>query len=59
MLGAPIPENEAARQAALDEHDVVDTEAEASFDALTRLAAHVIGAPMALVSIITRPRTGV
>jgi PAS domain S-box-containing protein len=56
MLSAPIPENEAARQAALDEHEVVDTEAEASFDALTRLAAHVIGTPMALVSIITRDR---
>ena len=56
MLAAPIPENEAERQAALDEHEIVDTEAEASFDALTRLAAHLIGTPMALVSIITRER---
>ncbi|HEX2873028.1 MAG TPA: histidine kinase dimerization/phosphoacceptor domain -containing protein [Polyangiaceae bacterium] len=56
MLCAPIPENEAERQAALDEHEIVDTEAEACFDALTRLAAHVVGTPMALVSIITHER---
>jgi PAS domain S-box-containing protein len=56
MLCAPIPDNEAERQAVLDEHEIVDTEAEASFDALTRLAAHVTAAPMALVSIITRER---
>lgn len=56
MLPAPVPENEAARQAALDEHEIVDTVAEASFDALTRLAAHLIGTPMALVSIISQGR---
>ena len=37
MLAVLIPENEAARQTALDEREIVDTEAEASFDALTRL----------------------
>ena len=56
MLCAPTPDNEAQRQAALDEHEIVDTEPEASFDALARLAAHVVGTPMALVSIISHER---
>jgi PAS domain S-box-containing protein len=42
--------------AVLADHDIVDTAAEASFDGLTRLAAHVIGTPIALVSIVTAER---
>lgn len=46
------PADEEARLAALREYDVLDTPAEAKFDDIARLAAHVLGSPIALVSLI-------
>jgi GAF domain-containing protein len=44
------------RLAALAEYCVLDTAAEAEYDDLTRLAAHVCGTPIALVSLVDRDR---
>jgi two-component system sensor histidine kinase/response regulator len=56
MKYAPIPANEAARLRALLDYDVLDTPAEAAFDALTTLAAHIAGVPIALVSLVDADR---
>jgi CheY-like chemotaxis protein len=47
---------EAMRQAELESMGVLDTEAEAAYDELTRLAASLFEAPIALVSLIDRDR---
>ncbi len=49
---APLPSDEAARLDALRSFAVLDTAPESAFDDLTRLAAHVCGTPIALVSLI-------
>lgn len=51
-----IPDNEAARLSPLDSYDILDTAAEVSFDALTRLAAHILDVPIALVSLVDEER---
>ena len=48
--------DEAPRQAALDRLHILDTVPEQAYDDLTRLAAAVCDAPMALVSLIDRDR---
>jgi PAS domain S-box-containing protein len=48
--------SEAARLAALREYEILDTPAEASFDALTRLAGQICGTPMAAISLIDHDR---
>lgn len=52
----PIPHNDAERIGALQAYDVLDTPKEMSFDALTRLAARIFGAPIALVSLVDEDR---
>ena len=52
----PIPQNDAERIDALGAYDVLDTPKEMSFDALTRLAARIFGAPIALVSLVDEDR---
>jgi diguanylate cyclase (GGDEF)-like protein len=44
--------DEAARLAALDRYDVLDTPAEEAFDRVTRLAARIFRTPMASVTLI-------
>ena len=56
MQSPPIPENEAARLAALRTYELLDTEAEQAFDDLTAVAAHVMGTPIALVSLVDGER---
>ena len=56
MKAPELPSNEAARLAALRSYDVLDTDGEASFDALTRLAAAILEVPIALVSLIDTDR---
>lgn len=53
---APLPENEEARLEALHRYNVLDTAPEEVFDDLTRLAAHICGVPVALVSLVDANR---
>ncbi|MDP3237035.1 MAG: ATP-binding protein [Myxococcales bacterium] len=50
------PENEAERLSALRSYRVLDTEPEPAFDDLAQLAAHILGTPIALVSLIDTDR---
>ncbi|KQQ84631.1 histidine kinase [Xanthomonas sp. Leaf131] len=52
----PIPVNDALRVEAVRRLGVLDTEPEAEFDDIAWLAAHVSGAPMALVSLLDADR---
>ncbi len=56
MKTPPIPPSETERLAALRRYGVLDTPAEAAFDALTRLAAHLLKVPIALVSLVDADR---
>ncbi|WP_326520283.1 PAS domain S-box protein [Xanthomonas sp. 3075] len=53
---APMPANDALRVDAVRRLGVLDTEPEAEFDDIAWLAAHVTGAPMALVSLLDADR---
>jgi GAF domain-containing protein len=50
------PEWERARLAALRRYNILDTPTEAEFDDFTQLAAHVCGAPIAVINLIDRDR---
>ena len=52
----PIPSNEADRLTALRDFALLDTPPEPAFDHLTRLAADLLGAPIALISLIDEKR---
>ncbi|MFL5803822.1 MAG: GAF domain-containing protein [Roseiflexaceae bacterium] len=56
MHVAPLPPDEAQRLAALHQYDILDTTPEEGFDDLTRLAAHICGTPIALVSLVDTNR---
>ena len=56
MKPAPVPANDPERLSKLAEYAVLDTPAEADFDALTELAASLLGVPIALVSLIDANR---
>ncbi len=55
-MQASLPDNEDARLQALRDYQVLDTAAEADFDDFTRLAAHICGTPVALLSLIDSDR---
>jgi PAS domain S-box-containing protein len=55
-LKPPLLENEAQRQEALESYQILDTPPERTFDDLTRLAAFVAGAPVAMVSLVDKDR---
>lgn len=56
MKAPEVPENEAARQAALDQTGLLDTGPEERFDRLTGMARSAFRVPIALVSLIDRDR---
>src|SRR5215469_10564001 len=53
---APLPAEEEERLRELDRYGVLDTEPEDTFDDLTRLAAYVCEAPIALISLVDAGR---
>src|SRR5262245_9654643 len=56
MVAAPLPANEAARLAALESYDILDTAREQAYDDFTTLAAQICGTPMALIGLIDARR---
>ena len=52
----PIGENEAARYAAVERTRLLDSDSETDFDDLARLAAEVLGASIALITLLTPDR---
>lgn len=56
MEVAPLPENESQRLEALNRYAILDTQPEAAFDDLTRLASCICQAPVALVSLVDAKR---
>jgi len=56
MITPEFPANESKRQAALDQLRILDTPPEARFDRLTRMAARLLDAPIALISLVDRDR---
>lgn len=56
MLTVPMPPDELTRLAALRALGVLDTEPDAEFDAITRLAADLFEVPIALVGLVDDDR---
>jgi len=56
MLPAPIPPDEVRRLAALHRLKILDTPPEERFDRITRLAARVLGVPIANITLIDEVR---
>lgn len=56
MRSPDLPLDEAERGRVLADHGILDTPPEATFDALAELAAQLLDAPIALVSLVDRER---
>lgn len=56
MSRAPTPPGEDERLAALHAYGILDTPPEESFDALTRIAAYICKAPIAVINFVDRDR---
>jgi len=56
MHPAPLPSNESSRLARLLSLGVLDTVPEERFERITRLAAHILGVPIAAISLIDTDR---
>ena len=54
--GTIAPEGEAARLAALRRYRILDTDPERAFDDLARLASHICGTPIALITLVDADR---
>jgi PAS domain S-box-containing protein len=52
----PLPQDESARLNSLCQYEILDTDPEAEFDNLTRLAASICDTPVALISLVDAER---
>ena len=55
-MKTPIPKNEAKRIKVLWQYEILDTVPEEIFDELADLAAHICGAPIALITLVDENR---
>jgi len=55
-VDCPFPENEPLRLQAVRSYEILDTDPELEFDALTRVASHTFSAPIAVVAIMDADR---
>jgi diguanylate cyclase (GGDEF)-like protein len=55
-MRAELPKNEAERLEALRSYDILDSGAEQAYDDLTRLAAYIADAPVAMISLVDEHR---
>lgn len=56
MIIPPTPANESERLRELQSLDLLDTEAELAFDDIVKLASHITGCPVSLISLIDKDR---
>ena len=56
MIEAGKPGNEKARLEALHQLEILDTEMQPEFDAFVKLAGHICGTPVALISLVDTER---
>jgi adenylate cyclase len=56
LMKAPLPADEAERIAELHDYHVLETGSEAQYDDLVRLASHICGTPIALISLVDSQR---
>jgi len=56
MESPGLPLNEAERLQCLEEHQILDTPPEPAFDNLVELTAHILDAPIVLVSLVSAER---
>ncbi len=56
MIAAPIPENEAARQKALESYDILDTPSENDYDEIVKLASEICQTPISLITLVDMQR---
>jgi len=56
MPAAPFPENEAQRLEAVRDLNLLDTPPEERFDRITRMAARVLGVPIAIINLLDEDR---
>jgi diguanylate cyclase (GGDEF)-like protein len=56
MPPAPIPDNEQERLAALCSYEVLGTSMESVYDNITKLAAQILGCPIAAISLVDADR---
>ncbi|MBC7499544.1 MAG: sensor domain-containing diguanylate cyclase [Herminiimonas sp.] len=55
-MRCPLPEDEPQRISAVRSYEILDTEPEVEFDALTRVVAHAFNAPIAVVAMMDTDR---
>ncbi|UBV44857.1 diguanylate cyclase (plasmid) [Deinococcus taeanensis] len=56
MSGAPVPASDSERLMALAYYGILDTPPEPQFDRITRLAAHILGTPVATINFVDQFR---